>query len=72
MEKIYGEKNIILPEELVIPEIDDKRLAELYKKLSKEYIEAIAGQWKRLNIETVKEAMDICRKEHKKVSKTCS
>ena len=40
------------------------------KKLSKEYIEAIAGQWKRLNIETVKEAMDICRKEHKKINKT--
>ena len=40
------------------------------KKLNKEYIEAIAGQWKRLNIETVKEAMDICRKEHKKINKT--
>ena len=40
------------------------------KKLNKEFIEAIAGQWKRLNIETVKEAMEICRKEHKKVSKT--
>lgn len=39
------------------------------KKLNKEYIEAIAGQWKRLNVETVKEAMEICRKEHKKVSK---
>lgn len=39
------------------------------KKLNKEYIESIAGQWKRLNIETVKEAMEICRKEHKKVSK---
>ena len=40
------------------------------KKLNKEFIEAIAGQWKRLNIETVKEAMEICRKEHKKVSKS--
>ena len=40
------------------------------KKLNKEFIETIAGQWKRLNIETVKEAMDICRKEHKKVTKT--
>ena len=39
------------------------------KKLNKDYIESIAGQWKRLNIETVKEAMEICRKEHKKVSK---
>ncbi len=40
------------------------------KKLNKEFVEAIAGQWKRLNIETVKEAMEICRKEHKKVSKS--
>ena len=39
------------------------------KKLNKEFIETIAGQWKRLNIETVKEAMDICRKEHKKIIK---
>ena len=39
------------------------------KKLSKEFVESIAGHWKRLNIETVKEAMEICRKEHKKVSK---
>ena len=39
------------------------------RKLNKEYIEAIAGQWKRLNVETVKEAREICRKEHKKVSK---
>ena len=40
------------------------------KKLNKEFIEAIAGQWKRLNIETVKEAMEICRKEHKKIVKS--
>ena len=39
------------------------------KKLTKEFIETIAGQWKRLGIETVKQAMEICRKEHKKVSK---
>ena len=39
------------------------------KKINKEFVEAIAGQWRRLNVETVKEAMEICRKEHKKVSK---
>ena len=39
------------------------------KKLNKEFIETIAGQWKRLNIETVSEAMEICKKEHKKVQK---
>ncbi len=33
MEEIYGEKGIILPKKLVIPEIDDKRLAELYRML---------------------------------------
>lgn len=36
------------------------------QKLNKSYIEAIAGQWKRLNIETVEEAMKITEKEHKK------
>ena len=40
------------------------------KKLNKDTIEAIAGQWKRLNVETVKEAMEICRKEHKRFKKT--
>ena len=39
-------------------------------KLSREYVEAIAGHWKRSGIETVRGAMEICRKEHKKVSKT--
>ena len=39
------------------------------KKLNKDFIETIAGQWKRLNVETVKEAMEICRKEHKKMQK---
>ena len=40
------------------------------KKLSKDCVETIAGHWKRLNIETVKEAMEICRKEHKKIKKS--
>ena len=30
MERIYGTKGIVLPEKLVIPEIDDERLKELY------------------------------------------
>ena len=33
MEKIYGEKGIVLPKKLVIPEISDSRLIELYKTL---------------------------------------
>jgi len=39
------------------------------QKLNKNYVETIAGQWKRLNIETVEEAMRISEKEHKKIKK---
>ncbi len=35
-------------------------------KLVNNYIETIAGQWKRSGIETASEAMDIAKKEHKK------
>ena len=38
-------------------------------KLNKNLIETIAGHWKRKNIETVKEAINECRKEHKKIKK---
>ena len=40
-------------------------------KLNKNFIETIAGQWKRLNIETAEEAMNQALKESKKkTSKT--
>ncbi len=39
------------------------------QKLNKNYIETIAGQWVRLHIETVEEAMKISEKEHKKLRK---
>ena len=39
------------------------------QQLKKSYVETIAGQWKRLNIETVEEAMQITEKEHKKLKK---
>lgn len=39
------------------------------QKLNKNYIETIVGQWKRLNIETVEDAMKITLKEHKHVKK---
>ena len=42
------------------------------EKLKKSYIETIAGQWKRLNIETVEEAMKITEKEHKKMKNMVS
>ena len=36
------------------------------EKLNKSYVETLAGQWKRLNIETVEDAMACAEKEHKK------
>ena len=39
------------------------------EQLKKSYVETIAGQWKRLNIETVEEAMQYTEKEHKKLNK---
>jgi len=38
-------------------------------KLSGNYVETIAGQWRRLGIETAIEAMNIAEKEHKKYKK---
>lgn len=35
-------------------------------KLNSSFIETIAGQWKRLGIETAKDAMEVAEKEHKK------
>ncbi len=39
------------------------------KKLTRGYLETIASQWKRLNVETVEEAMKVAEKEHKKMKK---
>lgn len=38
-------------------------------KLTKAYVETIAGQWKRLDIKTAEEAMRTAEKEHKKNKK---
>lgn len=35
-------------------------------KLNQAFIETIAGQWKRIGIETAKDAMEVAEKEHKK------
>lgn len=40
-----------------------------HEQLKKSYVETIAGQWKRLNIETVEDAMKVAEKEHKKMKK---
>ena len=39
------------------------------ERLTKAYVETIAGQLKRLNVETVEEAMQVTEKEHKKLRK---
>ena len=39
------------------------------KKLTRAYLETIASQWKRLNVETVDEAMKAAEKEYKKNNK---
>ena len=39
------------------------------KKLTRNYVETLAGEWQRLGIETVEEAMSTAEKEHKKRNK---
>ena len=43
-----------------------------HEQLKKSYVETIAGQWKRSNVETVEEAMKIAEKYHKKMKKQLS
>lgn len=40
------------------------------KKLTRSYLETIASQWKRLNVETVEEAMKAAEKEYKRENKS--
>ncbi len=42
------------------------------QKLNRNYLETIAGQWKRLHVETVEEAMRLTEKEYKKMKKIAS
>ena len=39
------------------------------QKFTRSYVETVAAQWSRLNIETVEDAMRIAEKEHKKLKK---
>ena len=39
------------------------------QKLNRSYLETIAAQWKRLNVETVEEAMRLTEKEYKKMKR---
>ena len=38
-------------------------------KFTRSYVETVASQWCRLNIETVEDAMEVAEKEHKKIKK---
>ena len=66
-------ENLLIDQKLA-PGVVNVLLAYVLKinnqKLNKSYIETIVGQWKRLNIETVEEAMKEAEKEYKKSKKT--
>ena len=47
----------------------DYTLKTKNNKLNRAFVETIAGQWSRLKIETVEEAMRLAEKEHKKYNK---
>lgn len=50
----------------VVNVLIDYSLKTNNNKLVSQYVEAIAGQWKRSGIETASEAMEIAEKEHRK------
>ncbi len=65
-------ENLMLEQKLnpgVVNVLIDYVLKVNNKKLNKDYVETIVGQWKRLKVETVVDAMEICKKEHKKIKK---
>lgn len=65
-------ENLMLEQKLnpgVVNVLIDYVLKVNNKKLNKDYIETIVGQWKRLKVETVVDAMEVCKKEHKKIKK---
>ena len=68
-------ENLMLDQKLnpgVINVLIDYVLKVNNKKLNKDYVETIVGQWKRLKVETVVDAMEVCKKEHKKFRKIIS
>ncbi len=56
----------------VVNVLIDYVLKKSDNKLRREYVETIAGQWKRIGIETAQDAMAIAEKEHKKYNKKIS
>jgi replication initiation and membrane attachment protein len=53
----------------VVNVLIDYVLKKNNNKLNTSFVEAIAGQWKRMNIETAEDAMNVAEKEHKKYNK---
>jgi replication initiation and membrane attachment protein len=53
----------------VVNVLIDYVLKKNNNKLNTAFVEAIAGQWKRLNIETAEDAMNVAEKDHKKYNK---
>ena len=72
-------RDLVLAEDLIInyglkPGVTNVLIDYILKtnnnKLTRSLAETIAGQWQRLKIETVDEAMTVAEKEHKKYKKT--
>lgn len=53
----------------VVNVLIDYVLKKNNNKLNQAFIETIAGQWKRCNVETAKEAMELAKKENNKYNK---
>ena len=53
----------------VVNVLIDYVLKKNNNKLNLAFVETIAGQWKRMKIETASDAMLVAEKEHKKVNK---
>ncbi len=51
----------------VVNVLIDYVLKKNNNKLNSSFVETIAGQWKRMNIQTAKDAMIVAEKEHKKM-----
>ena len=65
-------ENLIIDYELtpgVVNVLVDYVLKIKNSRLDKSYIETIASQWRRLNIKTVEEAVDVAQKEYRKFKK---
>lgn len=63
VEEVMNQQNLPVP---VINVLIEYVLLRLDRKLSKNYMMTIAAHWKRKNVKTAKEAMDLAWQEHEK------